>query len=194
MSSAIDILKNSHLVLLDPSTWDDKNDFYFINLYKNKLAIKSVQASCFTMATETYHHWRIFTQGSDGICIEFNREHLERILSLEENLRYAEVEYLPIKDLKNKQIIDLPFLKRVGYSDEREWRIFSNSSNTEQKVRSIPLDISCISRIVINPWMPESLVENVRKVLKDLAKDKISVEHSGLTNSNRWKEAGNLIQ
>ncbi len=190
LSVAIDIIKNSHLVLLDPSSWDDKNDCYFIEIYKERLKRSSVQAACFTKASETYHHWRIFTQGSEGICIEFDRERLEGCLIGQDGIRFDEVEYLTVEQLKRKNVNDLPFVKRVGYGDEREWRIFSDIQDGDSRTRVVKISPDCISRIIINPWMPSSLASNVRSILKKLVVSKLKIEKSGLTNSALWKAVG----
>jgi hypothetical protein len=34
LSSALDVLENKRLTLLDPAKWDDRNDTYFIELYR----------------------------------------------------------------------------------------------------------------------------------------------------------------
>lgn len=56
LPSLIQILMNRELTLLDPSSWDDKNDSYFISTYKEKKQLQSVLALCFTKKSETYHH------------------------------------------------------------------------------------------------------------------------------------------
>src|SRR3990167_8422654 len=81
LSSALDTLVQRHLVLLNPSKWDDLNDVRFMELFRSQANAGSVLALCCTLATETYHHWRIFTQGMEGICIEFERRSLESKLS-----------------------------------------------------------------------------------------------------------------
>jgi hypothetical protein len=54
LPSLIQILTNRKITLLDPATWDDKNDSFFLSTYKEKKKLKSVLALCFTSASETY--------------------------------------------------------------------------------------------------------------------------------------------
>jgi hypothetical protein len=59
---------------LDPQTWDkqtwsDKNDSYFLSLYKKEKGLKSLLVLCLTKASERYHLWRTF-------CPEFEKETL----------------------------------------------------------------------------------------------------------------------
>src|SRR6185437_17104819 len=67
------MLSEKKLTLLDPNSWDDKNDSYFLEQYKLKRKLKTVLALCFSMAQETYHHWSVFADGSAGVCIQFKR-------------------------------------------------------------------------------------------------------------------------
>jgi hypothetical protein len=69
-------LKEKKITLLDPRSWDDSNDSYYLKLYQEKKGLQSVLALCFTRASETYHHWRIFADGSSGVCISFRRDKL----------------------------------------------------------------------------------------------------------------------
>jgi hypothetical protein len=78
LAATIHILKSRHISLLSPAFWDDRNDAFFMRRYKERKSAKSVLALCFAEASETYHHWRVFSHGSDGTCIEFDKGHLEQ--------------------------------------------------------------------------------------------------------------------
>ncbi|MEK7801908.1 MAG: DUF2971 domain-containing protein [Pseudomonadota bacterium] len=197
LSSLIDTLENERIVLLDPSSWDDKNDVYFMELYREKCGANSVSALCFTKAAETYHHWKIFTQGMEGVCIEFEKAKLEQDLSLSAFAEHREINYCKIKDLQSdhfKSVNDLPYLKRIGFRDEGEWRIVAKSHDEVRPTMPIPISLSSISRIIINPWMPPSLVKNIRKTLKKIPKcNNIRIVHSRLINNEEWKNFGSSI-
>ena len=124
LSSTLDILENKQLTLLNPNSWPDTNDKYFIDLYCNNS--KKIHALCFTQAPETYHHWTVFAPGNDGICIQFNREILEKYINLSGlDIKYRNVNYAKITEIDNDKFNfeDIPYLKRLGYRDELEWRI-----------------------------------------------------------------------
>lgn len=70
------LLQGRCITLVDPLTWDDQNDSYFLRLYKEHRKLACVLALCFTRSTETYHHWRVFAGGSSGVCISFHRGEL----------------------------------------------------------------------------------------------------------------------
>ena len=44
LSILLDILKEKRLTLLDPRNWDDKNDAFYMELYKSKKELKSLLA------------------------------------------------------------------------------------------------------------------------------------------------------
>lgn len=99
LSSALETLGRRKLVLLRPANWDDSNDAFLIELYRNRIQAKSVLALCCAMASETYHHWRVFTQGIEGVCLELERVPLSRALNAIEDVTAGKVDYLRIKDL-----------------------------------------------------------------------------------------------
>lgn len=198
LSNVLYSLIKRKLVLLNPSTWDDKNDVQFLEFYRARQNIGSLFALCCTLATETYHHWKVFAPGIEGICIEFDRRRLEaRLDLLAPKVRYDTMKYKPISALEgysSSVIEQLPFLKREGYRDEKEWRIISSDPSLALKTIEIDFSLEDIHLIRLNPWMPESLIENTRTVIKSLPDcANISVQSSSLTNNTRWIAAGQKI-
>ena len=102
LSSALDTLNNNKLVLLSPAKWDDTNDAHFMELYRAQANVESVLALCCTMATETYHHWRVFTQGMEGVCFELDRHRLEAAIGRMPDLVAGPVEYKLVKHLEGE--------------------------------------------------------------------------------------------
>ncbi|MFN3863347.1 MAG: hypothetical protein ACK4RT_03595 [Erythrobacter sp.] len=196
MSSALQTLKQSKIVLLSPSKWDDSNDAYFMKLYREKSSSKSVLALCCTMASETYHHWRVFSAGIEGVCIEFKREPLEEAVRRTRGFRAGPVQYLKVKDLGARGPDDyerIPFIKRDGYSDEKEWRVIAET-NTITEFMDFDIEIDWISGITFNPWIPPSLADNLRTVIREVCPGiKAPLRSSSLTSSRQWKEAGKRL-
>jgi len=54
------ILCTKSLTLLDYQNWKDKNDSYFLHLYKQERKLKSLLVLCLTSASERYHLWHVF--------------------------------------------------------------------------------------------------------------------------------------
>jgi hypothetical protein len=184
-------------VLRNPAHWDDTNDSYFLELYKAEMGARSIVAACFTRATETYHHWRVFTPASEGICIEIDRAQLTASLKNSDHCAVGAVEYLLVRELaefQRKDLPRLPFVKRVGYKDEREWRIISLLDDATAVALPISLEPAWIRRIILNPWIHSSLSDNLREMVRKIEGcSDLSIEISQLTNSKRWKSAGKKV-
>ena len=125
LPALLHMLRRKKLTLLSPSSWDDKNDSHFIELYRERKELLTVLALCFTEKGETYHHWRVFSSGSAGVCIKFHREALLDHLSKFKGVRFGPAQYAMIDRLRNQApfLDDLPFLKRYAFIDEGEFRV-----------------------------------------------------------------------
>src|SRR5882762_5821833 len=80
--SLLALLQDKELTLLSPGLWEDRNDAFYMSQYKTKKQLKTLLALCFSESDETYHHWRVFTRGADGVCIHFKRDELLEALPL----------------------------------------------------------------------------------------------------------------
>src|SRR5689334_5694440 len=99
LPSLLHLLQNKKITLLSPSTWEDRNDAFFLSRYKELKGLKSVLALCFAESHERYHHWRVFTHGSAGVCIEFDREPFVAYSRTLKNVRAKKVTYKEIAEL-----------------------------------------------------------------------------------------------
>lgn len=197
ISAVIDILCRKELPLLDPQTWDDRNDRYFMDLYKDKKKLGGLYGLCTAQCAETYHHWRVFTGNADGACIQIRRSKFERALSELEGVRYGEVEYLMLDEAERLKGIDvdrLPFIKRVGFKAEEEYRVVAETSENQKPAISIEFPVSMIESIHLNPWLPRSIAQSVKDTILSLPGcSKIRVSKSVLIESGRWKSAGDRV-
>jgi hypothetical protein len=116
LAATLDVLQKRRLTLLSPGTWDDRNDAFFMSAFKDRTNAQSVLALCFAEASETYHHWRVFSPGSDGVCIELDKEALTAGLVGDKRIKYKKVAYKMINDksLNSIQTKDLPFSQTVS--------------------------------------------------------------------------------
>lgn len=194
ISAVIDILDRKKLPLLDPEYWDDRNDRYYMALYKKAKRLKGVYALCAAQCPETYHHWRVFTGTADGACIEIKREPLEAVVRKTPGMRCGAIKYLKLdeaEDLDCKDVDRLPFIKRFGFAAEKEYRIIAESDDVQDQVFTIDFHISWINNIYINPWLPKSIAKSVIKMLKTIPGcHGIKISRSLLIESTRWKRAG----
>lgn len=194
VSAVINTLRRREIALLDPQNWDDRNDRHFMNLYKEQKRLPGLYALCAAQCSETYHHWRVFTSGADGACLEIKRAPFEAALGRNRDISFGAVEYLLLKDVEFftiKDIERLPFCKRAGFKAEEEYRVIARSDYPQAAALSVEFDISWINTIYLNPWMPQPLAESVKSTLQSLVGDsKVSIQRSRLIDSQRWKNAG----
>ena len=109
----------------------------------------------------------------------------------------GDVEYFKIEELKtklrNKEIVvdRLPFIKRYPFEDEGEFRIIFESIKLELTKKDIPITLSCIDRIYLSPWVHESLINHIKKILKAINGCKnIEIYRTTLINNESWKKIG----
>jgi len=192
LPALIAMLVERQITLLDPDTWDDKNDSYFLRVYKEKKRLQSVLALCFTQNTETYHHWRVFASGSSGVSITFRRHELVRAIRKTVGVRTGRVRYLKVGEIRNRMpaINTLPFLKRYPFEQENEFRVIFESHKKLHSM-SIAIPLTCIDRITLSPWLHPALAPHVKKMLRGVQGcSKLVIARSTLINNDEWKNFG----
>ena len=187
------LLRERKITLLDPASWDDKNDSYFLSLYREKRDLTSVLALCFTPANETYHHWRVFADGSSGACISFDQAKLLKAVKKQVGVTAKAVQYLTLADIRDMKVKTraLPFLKRSAYGDEREFRIIYQSSTRKDGSLDVAIPLACIERITLSPWIPAALSDHLKSTIKEIdGCSAMKVYRSTLISNENWKTLG----
>ena len=183
------------ITLLDPTSWDDTNDSYFMLKYKEKSNLQSVLALCLTQTEETYHHWRVFSGHASGACIVFDRQAFIDALSKVEGVHCGSVEYKRVRDVRGEatqlSIDSLPFIKRAGFTPEAEFRVLYTSKREAVRFLDIPIPLQCIEEIRLSPWLNSRL----RKCMKDTLRaipgcESIEINRSTLIGNFTWKKLG----
>jgi len=192
LAAAIHLLRNQKITLLDPSTWDDRNDAFFMSEYKLRTHAVSVLALCFAESHETYHHWKVFSHGSDGVCIEFDKEQLLDKFDHDQNVRHGTINYTLLKEAKKMADIDvekLPFLKRWPYGDEAEYRVVYVGHDAPKPFHDVSISLGQVKRITLSPWLAPALADSVKAVLKSIEGcSKIKIYRSTLIDNPDWKK------
>jgi hypothetical protein len=191
LAATIHMLQSKCITLLNPATWDDKNDAYFMAEYKRYKNAKTVLALCFAECPETYHHWRVFSNGSDGVCIEFDKVKLFLTFVNETNIMQGYVKYKMIKDANNLKLIELeelPFLKRYPYGDEHEFRVVYVDSQKAMECHDYSIEVGWINRITLSPWISKTLASSVKETLKSIKGcSGLRISRSTLVDNDAWK-------
>jgi hypothetical protein len=192
LAATIHMLRTKNITLLNPGTWDDTNDSYFMSEYKRLKNANSVLALCFAESEESYHHWRVFASGGDGVRIEFDKQDLLKALTKDGNVRAELVRYTKLEDLQRKPAIacdELPFLKRWPYGDEREFRVVYTNLSETVAYKDYPIALSSIRRITLSPWMPKALSASVKGTLRSIdGCSRLKVFQSTLISNELWKK------
>jgi hypothetical protein len=191
LAATIHLLREQNITLRDPEFWDDRNDAYFMAEYKRRMNVKTVLAICFAEAQETYHHWKVFAGGSDGVCLVFDKAKLLTTFDGDKNVVDGPIKYMDLNEVKAlKHVADdrLPFLKRAPYEDEREHRVVYRDANQVLKQITYPIKLNWIDRIVLGPWMNRTLAQSVSKALKSIDKcSAIKITKTTLVDNETWK-------
>lgn len=187
------LLSERKLTLLDPQSWDDSNDSHYLALYREKKNLASVLALCFTAAAETYHHWRVFADGSSGVCVRFKRSEMLRVVKKQAGLRTGIVRYLTLDEIREKRLAirELPFLKRWAFENESEFRMMYESKTKSIAKLDIEIPLSCIDRITLSPWIDPALSSYVKQMLKSIKGcGSLEIVRSTLIGNREWKTLG----
>lgn len=183
----LDLLDRRKLVLLDPCSWDDKNDTEIIEEYKKKAKISNLFALCFTHDGETIHHWKTFANGPGGCCIEFSANRLIQVLDGISGLRHRMVEYKKITEAKSEfELKDIPFIKRKPYQFEREYRVIWEGK-TKNAFFEIEITLDLIRRITFSQQMPAPVYEAVKALLiRNFPELKNKINKSTVYRNDVW--------
>jgi hypothetical protein len=190
LAAAIHMLRTRKITLLDPNTWDDKNDAYFMAEYKRQKGLTTLLALCFADCDETYHHWRVFSHGADGVRIDFEKRALLSAFVGDNQVLHGDMRYRLIKDLRTPRdyaVDDLPFLKRYPFRDEKEFRIVF----ADRSVAALSKDytLSAIRRITLSPWIVRDLADSIIKTLRQIDGCKqLKIYRSTLIDNAEWKK------
>jgi hypothetical protein len=135
LTALIYLLRKRRLTLLDPSSWDNSNDSYYLTLYKEKRKLNSVLALCFTESDERCHYWLVFAPSASGVCMRFNRSGLLAAVGKQRGLQVKPVSYLTLDDMRSKKLktAELPFLKRFAFQHESEVRMIYESATKRHR-------------------------------------------------------------
>lgn len=186
----IDMIQRRAISFMNPAFWDDRNDAFSLERFRQLEDCGSVLALCLTGADETYHHWKVFSPGMEGVCVWFDRDGLiEQFEEDSEDLLHGDVTYHTISELKSMHpsADRIPFLKRVQFADEREYRFLITEDDPHIDRCEQSLDLSLVTRITLSPWMPISIADSVKATIAALPGHSIRVYRSTLVENRDWK-------
>lgn len=90
---------------------------------------------------------------------------------------------------------DLPFIKRYPFRDEGEFRLIHEEQNEELDFKDIELDITTISKVVVNPWVPKTVFASIKKSIQEIPDcSSRTVNRTTLVDNDEWKRIGSSAQ
>jgi hypothetical protein len=184
LDDALKYLEDGKIVLGEYSHWKDQNEQAALDAYEKVKGLeqKSLRITCFTQAVETYHHWSVY--GKHGVCFIFKKEALMKSAEAA-GLTCKSVEYIKINQLDDNTAPESwPFLKRLPFKDEREFRVIGVGDKD-----TIKLTADMIDRIYISPLMSGISGNNAKEViLKRFPEgaEKVSVFGTTLLENPQW--------
>lgn len=189
----LNMLHSKQITLLNPQSWEDRNDAHYLQVLKERKNLKSVLALCFSQSTETFHHWKVFAPGVSGVCVDFDRTVLLEALQGVPEVSFQRMNYLTLNQARHTAFSteELPFIKRAGYRAEAEFRVLYQSH--EQELQSLSLDIPthAIRSVTLSPWLHDSLRDVLSRTLRGFEGfDRLKVLRSKLISSDEWKSFG----
>lgn len=187
------LLHKRKITLLDPASWDDKNDSYYLTQYKEKRRLKSVLALCLMQSDERYHHWSVFAPGPGGVCVKLKREELLATVRMHSHIHMRPVTYMTLSEIRRAKlkVADLPFLKRQAFEHEDEFRIIYTSKTQRLSTLDISIPLSCIEKITLSPWLHSGLSHYVKQTLRAIKGcENLEIVRSTLISNEEWKKLG----
>lgn len=185
----LDLLRRKKITLLDPLTWEDRNDAGIILEYKKrKKVIPNLFAICFGIDDETIHHWKAYADGVSGCCIEFDEKKLLKCFEGIPEIRMGDVVYKKMSEIKNNTIAvdDIPFTKRWAYRCESEFRILWEGE-TKLPAIDIDIDLNSINKITLSQKMPKPIHNSIKDLLRSEIKNPSSrINSSTLYENTAW--------
>lgn len=83
----------------------------------------------------------------------------------------------------------LPFVKGIHYEDDVEFRVIYFDEQQARNFVEMPIDHSAIGRIVLSPWVPQTLANPVRESIQSIEGcENLEVVQSTVIESENWKK------
>ena len=199
----MDMLKEKRLSIVGYDAWEDVNDRFNMDLYKLHTETHFLGAYCLNRSRrQDFHQWKIFFDGPSGVCIIFDETKFDEFVKNLHKSSYliGNMKYVAYKNGKREQDLalttkcgraetdKLPFIKRAGFSAEREFRIV-HFSKEKKDVHHIGFDTSIISDIILSPFLPDGLISSVKSILKMIDGCPTRVTKARLNNSKTWQQS-----
>ena len=193
LPAVLHMLRHRTLTLLDPSTWDDSNDSFYVGEYKRRKGLKTTLAVCLSGADETYHHWKVFAGHASGVCVcvRLRQGTLLKAVKGVPGITVGVMDYRKVTGARKSTLplAEYPFVKRAAFVDEKEVRLLYESPIESRASLDVPIPLACIGRVTLSPWLPKNLVGATKELIRTIdGCSQIEVVRSTIISSEEWKK------
>lgn len=193
--AVLDTLQRRQTSLLEPASWSDRNDREIMRAYAERTPSRRAFAYCMAIGNETAHHWQVFADRGRGACIVFDRDRLLHALAGDSAIRHREVAYVNWRTLSPamRTYENLPFLKRVVFRYEREYRVVATPPagvSESAATYDVRIPLTCITSIYFSGEAPTTYFETVKQIICAISGcERLPIRHSGLLKNVNWTHA-----
>jgi hypothetical protein len=202
LPAVLHLLHTRTLTALNPTTWADQNDAFYLHRYKAAHPqLKGLFVLCMAEAADTFHHWNVYASGPSGVKIELDPTRFQNWLkSTQATTRLGRVQYKRLDEIEQaaQDKKALPFLKRKAFRDENEVRLLVEDTRSDGQAYALPnFDVSAIRKISLSPWLPTALEEAVIISLRhafhgsDAQWEAVTVRRTSLLYNENFVRAAN---
>jgi len=128
-----------------------------------------ITLTCFTESNQNNLMWSHYTNNHQGICVEYSKDLLDYLISLDNYLANSKVEYSDepptVDNLESveSKVNKMLFNKQLEWKYEKEHRVILQSSNA---VDYIPIDSKFIKAVFIGSKCNTTLSDEIIKICK----------------------------
>lgn len=195
VSTLYKILANGFM-FQDGKSWDDENDKYTLQKYREYISPKNVLALCFCDGAGNAYHWTALGKidpndpYSEIKCsIVLNKDKFLKYVD-SEGMSHQEMKYCRNSEIRGYHIKDLPYLKRNEFSIEKEYRVIYTGDKSEFFLTDI---IPHIDKIVIG-LCDKKEFDKIRKYIATTFHiDEAKITQNLLKGSEEWNKNVDII-
>lgn len=198
VSRLFELLRSKLLPFADAATWADPFEGYMTDQIPGARAAEVDSGgfcyfSCWTLAGESDHLWRLYTPNTDGVRISVKLHTMPQRYPewTIRKVRYLSIERIRKKILQYKEQTSDPalrhFIKRIAFKAEEEVRIMIRGPKDDwgEDMITQPFDPHLITTILFDPRMDDELYSCIKAYLKSTYNIRASIKHSQLYRPER---------
>lgn len=188
---------DSGFMFQDGKSWDDDNDRYTLQMYRDYISPQNVLALCFCDGAGNAYHWTALGKidsndpYSEIKCsIVLNKDTFLKHIDSVNGISHHEMMYCKNNQVAEHQMEDLPYLKRKEFSVENEYRVIYMGDKSEFFLSGI---IPYIDKIVIGLCDKEDFDRIKQHIVTTSHINEAKITQNLLKGSEEWNDNVDVI-